>query len=264
MSQFIHPTAYIAPGAQLGADVHVGPFAVIENHVEIGAHCRIGAHAVIMPYVKMGAGNSVHAHVVLGDLPQDIHFKASTISWLIIGDHNVFREGFTAHRASLAEAETRIGSGCFFMNHSHVAHDCSIGDHTIFANNVAIGGFVGVGHNVFMGGNVVAHQFCRIGSFAIVQGTTGLNKDVIPFTLIGGRPAQHYRLNTVGLRRAGITGHAYQVLSKAFRFLRTKQALDELEETKELLQLKQWLAEPSKRGIHNFIQVSARLPTDEE
>jgi UDP-N-acetylglucosamine acyltransferase len=256
MPQQIHPTAYIASGAKLGDNVSVGPFAVIENHVEIGDGCQIGAHAVVQPYVKMGAGNVLHPHVVLGDLPQDTSFKAETVSWLIIGDNNVFREGFTAHRSSKENGETRIGSGCFFMNNSHVAHDCIIGDDTIFANNVAIGGFVEVGDKVFMGGGVVAHQFCRIGSYAIVQGTTGLNMDVIPFMLVGGRPARHYKLNMIGLRRAGITGDRYQILSSAFRLLKNKQSLDNLEETEELRFLKEWLAVKSKRGLHGFVDVS--------
>jgi UDP-N-acetylglucosamine acyltransferase len=139
------------------------------------------------------------------------------------------------------------------MNNSHVAHDCNVGNKTIFASNVAVGGHVEVGNDVFLGGNVVAHQFCRIGSYAIVQGTTGLNMDVIPFMLIGGRPARHYKLNSVGLRRAGITGDRYKVLSDAFRLLRSKQSLDGLEETEELKQLKDWLAVKSKRGLHGFI-----------
>lgn len=256
MIHFIHPTAYVASDAVLGDHVTVGPFAVIESGVEIGDNCQIGAHAVIQPYVKMGSGNILHPHVVLGDLPQDTSFKTETISWLIIGKNNVFREGFTAHRASKEHGETRIASGCYFMNNSHVAHDCSIGNNTIFANNVAIGGHVEVGNNVFMGGAVVVHQFCRIGSFAIVQGTTGLNMDVIPFTLIGGRPARHYRLNTIGLKRAGITGNRYKVLEAAFRLLKNKQPLDNLEETPELLQLKSWLAVKSKRGVHGFIELS--------
>ncbi|MDD5277119.1 MAG: acyl-ACP--UDP-N-acetylglucosamine O-acyltransferase [Methylovulum sp.] len=257
MTQTIHPTAYIAPGARLGDNVAVGPFAVIETNVEIGANCQIGAHAVVQPYVKMGEGNTLHSHAVLGDLPQDTSFKAETVSWLIIGNNNVFREGFTAHRSAKEQGETHIGSGCFFMNNSHVAHDCHTGDNVIFANNVAIGGHVDVGNNVFMGGGVVAHQFCRIGAYAIVQGTTGLNMDVIPFTLIGGRPARHYKLNTVGLRRAGITGERYKVLSAAFRLLRNKQGLDALEETEELKLLKAWLAVKSKRGVHGFVDISA-------
>ncbi len=257
MTQTIHPTAYLAPGALLGDNVTVGPFAVIETGVEIGAGCQIGAHAVVQPYVKMGVGNKLHPHAVLGDLPQDTGFKAETVSWLIIGDNNVFREGFTAHRSAKEQGETYIGSGCFFMNNSHVAHDCHIGDSVIFANNVAIGGHVDVGNNVFMGGGVVAHQFCRIGAYAIVQGTTGLNMDVIPFTLIGGRPAKHYKLNTVGLRRAGITGERYKALADAFRRLRNKQGLEGLEETAELQLLKDWLAVKSKRGVHGFVDISS-------
>jgi UDP-N-acetylglucosamine acyltransferase len=126
-----------------------------------------------------------------------------------------------------------------------------------FADNVLVGVHVEAGNNVFMGGAVVFHQFCRAGSFVIVQGTTGLNMDVIPFMLIGGRPARHYRLNTVGLKRAGITGDRYNVLSAAFRLLKNRQSLDELEETEELRQLKDWLAVKSKRGTHGFIDVSS-------
>jgi len=256
MTEKIHPTAYVAPTAKLGENVTLGPYAVIEDHVELGAGCQLGAHAVVLPYVKMGEGNVLHPHAVLGDLPQDTSFNAETVSWLEIGNNNVFREGFTAHRSATENAVTSIGSDCFFMNNSHVAHDCVVGNKTIFANNVAIGGHVEIGDNVFMGGAVVVHQFCRIGSYAIVQGTTGLNKDVIPFMLIGGRPAKHYRLNSVGLRRAGITGARYKVLSSAFRLLRNKQSLDELEQTEELAYLQQWLAAESKRGIHSFVELS--------
>lgn len=257
MTQQIHPTAYIGSDVALGDGIIVGPFAVIESGAALGDRCQVGAHAVVHSRVRMGSGNVLHPHAVLGGLPQDTGFKAETATWLSIGDNNVFREGFTAHRATKENGETRIGSGCYFMNNSHVAHDCAIGDKTIFANNVAIGGHVEVGNNVFMGGAVVAHQFCRIGAYAIVQGTTGLNMDVIPFMLVGGRPARHYRLNTVGLKRAGITGERYNVLSAAFRLLKNKKSLDGLEETEELRFLKNWLAIKSKRGLHGFVDISA-------
>ena len=255
MTNMIHPSAYIAADVSLGQHVEIGPFAVIESGAKLGDYCQIGSHAVVHGTVKMGSGNILHPHSVLGGLPQDINFKKETESWLICGDNNVFREGFTAHRSAKENGITRIGSSCFFMNNSHVAHDCQVGNNTIFANNVAIGGHVEVGDRVFMGGGVVAHQFCRIGSYAIVQGTTGLNKDVIPFTLIGGRPAKHYKLNSVGLRRAGITGERYNVLAAAFRLLRNKQPLDSLEQTEELKLLIDWLAVDSKRGIHSFMDV---------
>ncbi|MDQ7090540.1 MAG: acyl-ACP--UDP-N-acetylglucosamine O-acyltransferase [Methylococcales bacterium] len=253
MQQKIHSTAIIEDNVTLGKNITIEAFAVIKSGVEIGDNCKIGSHAVIQPYVKMGKGNEVHPQVVLGGLPQDISFKAETVSELIIGDNNIFREGFTAHRATVETRATHIGSNNYFMNNSHVAHDCTVGNQTIFANNVAIGGFVDIGDYVFMGGSAMVHQFCRIGSYAIVQGTTGLSKDVIPFMLIAGYPAKHYRLNTLGLRRAGIIGEKYKVLSSAFRLLKNRQSLDDLDETKELIYLKHWLAVKSKRGTHGFI-----------
>jgi UDP-N-acetylglucosamine acyltransferase len=256
MTALIHPSAYIAPTAELGSNVHVGPFAVIEDGARIGDGSRIGAHAVICGHVRMGKDNVVHPHVVLGDVPQDTHFQPSTETWLQIGDGNVFREGFTAHRATVAEGATRIGNCCYFMNNSHVAHDCTVGDQVIFANNVAIGGFVQVDRNVFMGGAVVVHQFCRVGAYAIVQGTTGINMDVLPFTLIAGYPAKHYRLNLVGLRRAGIVGDDLKVLSTAFRRLRAKQELDDLQMTEQMQYLRAWLAANSKRGMHGFVEAA--------
>ncbi|MCK5728551.1 MAG: acyl-ACP--UDP-N-acetylglucosamine O-acyltransferase [Methylococcales bacterium] len=253
MKSSIHASAIIEKNVILGKNVIIEAFVVIKSNVEIGDNCKIGAQSVIQPFVKMGHNNEVHPQVVLGGLPQDISFNAQTVSWLMIGDNNVFREGFTAHRATLEQGETRIGSDCYFMNNSHVAHDCRIGNHTIFANNVAIGGFVEIGDAVFMGGAVVVHQFCRIGSYAMVQGTTGLNKDVIPYMLIAGYPAKHYHLNTLGLRRAKITGNQYKVLSDAFRLLKNKQSLDLLEKTAELRYLTDWLNIKSKRGHHGFI-----------
>lgn len=252
MTQQIHPTACIADNVTFGENVTIGPFAVLEENVELGNDCHVGPHAVVQSYVKMGRGNILHPHVVLGGLPQDTDFNPETVSWLEIGDGNVFREGFTAHRSATENEVTRIGSDCFFMNNSHVAHDSSIGDATIFANNVAIGGHVEVGDNVFMGGNAVAHQFCRIGSYAIVRGTTALSMDAMPFMLIGGYPVRHYKLNTVGLRRAGIIGDRYKVLSQAFRLLKKKASLDSLQETEEIKLLKDWLSVKSKRGLHSF------------
>lgn len=131
MTQNIHPSAWISPDAKIGKNVKIGAFAVIENNVEIGVNSTIQAHAVIQSFTKMGSGNVIHPHVVLGDLPQDIHFNPETITWLEIGDNNTFREGFTAHRATVENSATHIGSDCYFMNNSHVAHDCSVGNKTI-------------------------------------------------------------------------------------------------------------------------------------
>lgn len=251
----IHPTAYIAPGAQLGTSVTVGPFAVIEDNVEIGEGCRIGAHAIIQPRVRMGRNNTVHPTAVLGGLPQDLAFDPQSDTWVEIGEGNVFREGVTISRATQVGTSTRIGNQCYLMNNSHVGHDCTVGDNTIFASGATLGGHVHVGDRVFLGGGVMTHQFCRIGSFAMLQGLAGINKDVLPFMMVGGRPGKHYRLNLVGMRRAGIDGERLKAVSTAMRSLRNRQDLDDLPDTQELVYLRAWLAAGSKRGTLPFIDI---------
>jgi len=255
MTAQIHPTAYIAPGVKLGQGVTVGPFAVIEDNVEIGDDCQIGTHAIIQAFVRMGSHNIIHPTAVLGGLPQDLGFKPETESWVEIGDSNVFREGVTISRATQPGGATRIGSGCYLMNNAHIGHDCQLSNHNILASNVALGGHVKVGKRVFFGGGAVVHQFCRIGSYAMLQGLAGINKDVLPFMMVGGRPGKHYRLNLIGLRRAGIDGENLKALSTAIRRLRGKLTLDGLPGTPEMEYLRQWLEDGGKRGVLPFVDI---------
>lgn len=253
-----HPTAVIDPNARLGLSVRVGPYAVIEASAEIGDRCEIGAHAVIHSSVRMGANNAVYPHAVLGGLPQDLSFDPATSTALHIGESNAFREGVTVSRATAPGGATRVGSHNYLMNHTHLGHDCRIGDHNVLASGATLGGHVQVGDRVFFGGGVMVHQFCRIGSFAILQGLAGINKDVIPFTLVGGRPGKHYRLNLVGLRRAGVDGERLRAVSSAFRRLRARADLEGLPNTDEMKYLLAWLAEPSKRGYLSFFDPERR------
>lgn len=245
----IHETAVIDPAARLGEDVRVGPYAVIGHDVEIGAGTTIGPHVVIYPYVRVGDNNSVHAHAVLGDLPQDVAFTGA-VTRLEIGDRNMIRENVTVHRASQPDRLTRIGSDCFLMAGSHIAHDCQVGDRVVLTNNVLVAGVVTIGDGANLGGAAVIHQFCRIGSLAMVGGFGGVGQDVLPYTMVHGIPACHFRLNTIGLRRAGIKGERYAALEVAFRALRAgDKDLGDAPHTPEVSHLRAWLAAPSKRGV---------------
>jgi UDP-N-acetylglucosamine acyltransferase len=255
MTLSIHPTAVISPLARLAEGVRVGPYAVIEGPAEIGAGCCVGAHAVIQPWVRMGRDNVVHPGAVIGGLPQDLGFDPATETWVELGDSNVIREAATVSRATKPGTSTRIGSHCYLMNNSHIGHDCTVGDHTILASGATLGGHVQVGDRVFLGGGVMTHQFCRIGSYAMLQGLAGINKDVLPYMMVGGRPGKHYRLNLIGLRRAGIDGDRLKAVSAAMRRLRGHRDLDGLPDTPELAYLRIWLAAGSKRGILPFVDI---------
>jgi UDP-N-acetylglucosamine acyltransferase len=214
----IHPTALVGIQATIGQNVQIGPYAVIEDQVEIGDDCQISAHAVIKRFTRLGNGNRVFEHAVLGGEPQDVKFKGEE-SFLEIGDNNLIREFCTFHRANGNGQSTRVGSRNFFMVGVHVAHNCEIGDDNIFANEVALAGHIIIEDHVFLSNNVGAHQFVRMGRYAMVGGKSKIVQDVLPFFTTDGNPARVRGLNAVGLRRANFSNESMQALKSAYRLL---------------------------------------------
>lgn len=196
----------------------IHPTAIIENDVEIGPDCEIGAYAVIKQFTRLGARNRVFEHAVIGGEPQDVKFRGER-SYLEIGDDNLIREFCTFHRASGEGEATRIGSRNFFMVGVHVAHNCAIGDDNIFANEVALAGHITIEDHVFLSNNVGAHQFVRMGRYAMVGGKSKIVQDVLPFFITDGNPARLRGVNSVGLRRAGLDEEQRRALKNAYRTL---------------------------------------------
>ena len=214
----VHPTAIVSRASEIHPTVRIGPYAVIEDDVSIGPDCEIAAQVVIKQFTRLGARNRVAEHAVLGGLPQDTKFTGED-SRLVIGDDNLIREFVTLHRASGADAETRIGDRNFIMIGVHVAHNCVIGDDNIFANGVALAGHIVVEDHTFLASNVGCHQFIRIGRYAMVGGKSKVVQDILPFCITDGNPPYLGGLNSVGLRRAGFDQTARNELKRAYRML---------------------------------------------
>ena len=248
----IHPTAVVSGKAEIDASVSIGPFAVIEDNVHIAAGSTIGPHAVIREFCRIGKNNTIDAHVVIGGHPQHTQFDGSE-TWVEVGDNNVIREATVIHRAFEPGAATRIGSDCFLMAQLHIGHDCVIGDNVTLSSYVVLGGHVEIGDYVVMGGSAGAHQFLRIGAYAMVGGFVPLRKDVLPYSMIGGEPVRHYRLNTIGLRRGGFDKERYRALEAAYRALRDgNKKMTGVPDTDDVNQLRKWLAAKSKCGVYGF------------
>ena len=222
----IHPTAIVDSKATLAPNVTVGPYAVIEAHVEIGDECEIAAHVVVKRFTKVGARNRIFEHTVLGGEPQDTKFDGEQ-SYLEIGDDNLIREFSTLHRASGEGEITRVGSRNFFMVGTHIAHNCTFGDDNICANDVALAGHFVIEDLVFLSNNVGAHQFVRMGRYAMVGGKSKIVQDVLPFFITDGNPPRVRGVNSVGLGRAGFSQESRRALKDAYRVLfRSSLAID--------------------------------------
>ncbi len=213
----IHPTAIIHPKAKLDPTVRVGPYAVIDEGVEMGTNCLVGPHAYLTGLTTIGAGNAFHAGCVIGDAPQDLKYKNEPTR-LRIGDNNVFREHVTIHRSNKIAEDTVIGSRNFFMVNSHVAHNCMIGNDAIIVNGALLAGHVTVEDKAFISGNAVVHQFTRVGTQSMMQGTTAISKDLPPFC-IALNVNEMCGLNSVGLRRAGFSPEQRLELKKVYKLL---------------------------------------------
>ena len=196
----------------------IHPTAIIEDNVEIGPDCEIGAYAVVKQYTSLGARNRIFEHAVIGGEPQDVKFKGET-SYLEIGDDNIIREYCTFHRANGEGQTTRVGSRNFFMVGVHVAHNCEIGDDNIFANEVALAGHIKIEDHVFLSNNVGAHQFVRMGRYAMIGGKSKIVQDVLPFFITDGNPSRLRGVNRVGLRRGGFSEEERRALKEAYKLL---------------------------------------------
>ena len=248
----IHPSAIVSPDAELDPTVVVGPGAIIESNVSVGAGTEIGAYSIIRQHTSIGANNRIDAHVVIGGLPQHTAWDGAESS-VVIGDGNTFREFATVHRAYAEGAETRIGSNCLFMAYVHIGHDCIVGDNVIMTNVTQLGGHVEVGNNAVMGGASGAHQFTRIGAFCMVAAHIVLKKDALPYSVIGGEPVRHYRLNRIGLKRNGIDGDRFRAVESAFRAIRGgDREFADIETTPEIEYLRGWVGTKSKYGVYGF------------
>jgi UDP-N-acetylglucosamine acyltransferase len=215
----IDPRAVIDPTAKLGADVEVGPFAVIDANVTIGARTRIGPHVVIRGPTTIGSDCHIFQFSSLGDAPQDKKYQGEPTR-LEIGDRNQIREFTTMHRGTVqGHGVTRVGSDNLFMAYTHIAHDCIVGDKVVLANFATLGGHVELGDWVIMGGFSGIHQFCKVGAHCFLANNAAVTRDVPPYLMVAGQPAEAHSINAEGLKRRGFTPEQILNIRRAYKVL---------------------------------------------
>jgi UDP-N-acetylglucosamine acyltransferase len=241
----IHPTAIIAADAKIGDNVSIGAYSVVGSKVDIGAGTIVGPHVVINGPTKIGNDNRIFQFASIGDAPQDKKYNGEPTE-LIIGDRNVFRECCTINRGTVTgHGVTRIGSDNLFMAYSHVAHDCIVGNKCILANNAGLAGHVEVDDWVILSAYSGVHQFCKVGAHAFLGNNAAATRDVPPYVMAVGSPAEPHSVNSEGLKRRGFNPDQIRNIRNAYRVLYRSQLkleeaiaqLTELAKTQPELQL---------------------------
>ena len=211
----ISSLSVVSPDAQIGDNVEIGPFCLIEAGVTIGNGCKLDSHVVVKSGVTIGENNRFHAGAVIGGAPQHIA-ALPPFGKVHIGNKNVFRENVTVHSSLKGSSTTLIGDENYLMTGAHVAHDCTLGNGCILVNNVMLGGHVIIGNRAMLGGAAAIHQNCRVGSLAMVGGQAHVVQDVPPFVTVDGLSSRIVGLNQIGLRRNGRSAEDLKILKHAY------------------------------------------------
>lgn len=252
----IHETAVVSPKAELGRDVVVGPYSVINEGAIVGDGSVIAAHVLIDKWTTIGKNNKIFTGAVIGTESQDLKFCGEK-SFVEIGDDNIIREYVTINRATEPGGTTKLGNGNAILAYCHIAHDCILGNSITISNVTTLAGHVEVEDKAGLGGYVGIHQFVKIGTMSYIGGWSKVVKDVPPFVRVSGTPLKVYGLNTVGLERNSVDLDSKKSLKRAYQILfrsghNVSQAIEkiqrEVEQTKEIELLLAFLKD-SDRGI---------------
>jgi len=231
----IHPSAIIDPSAKIAADVKIGPWTIIGSEVEIGEGTEVASHVVLKGPTVIGKNNKILQFSSVGEDTPDLKYKGEPTR-LVIGDHNVIREGVTIHRGTVqGRNETTIGDNNLLMAYVHVGHDSVVGNNCILVNNASLAGHVVVKDYAILSGYTLVHQFCFIGEYAFAGMGSAIGKDVPAYVTVAGAPAAARSVNLEGLKRRGFSKEQISAISKAYktvyrRNLTLEESLRELED----------------------------------
>ncbi len=230
----IHATAVVAPDAQLGEGVSLGPYVVVGPRsrigagtvilaqasvgadVEIGAQCFFHAGVRIGDRVRIGNRVIIHANAVIGadgfsyapDLASPTAFvpgmvvtRVHSLGTVEIADEVEIGACTTIDRSTIET--TRIGRATKIDNHVHIGHNVTVGESCMICGMAGISGSVRIGDRVRLGGGVGVADHITIGDQAVVAAGSGVASNVAAGTFVSGFPAQPHERSTEQFIYAG-------------------------------------------------------------
>lgn len=217
----IHQTAIVEDGAILGADVEIGPYAHVGSNTKIGDGVRIGQGAIIDGHTTIGREAQIFPYALIGMKTQDLKYKEGSVSYVEIGERTVIREFATIHLGTADGEKTIIGDDCLFMAYCHAAHGVILGNHCICSNSVQLAGDVHLQDWAIIGGCSASHQFCTVGTHAMIGGMVKIRQDFPPY-MLGDMVEGSTKVigpNVVGLTRRGFSRDVIHALKDAHRLI---------------------------------------------
>ena len=213
----ISEKACIDTNAQLGNQVSVGHFSVIEAGADIGENTHIASQVYIGKNVKIGKGSIIHPgtrilndcvignhcvlhpNVIIGSdgfgfapLEDGSYKKVPQTGNVVLEDHVEIGSNTTIDRATLGS--TIIREGVKLDNLIQVGHNVEIGKNTVIAAQAGIAGSTKIGPSCRIGGQVGMVGHIQIAEGTQIQAQSGIASSIKkPFQALFGSPAIDYR-----------------------------------------------------------------------
>ncbi|MCL2064721.1 MAG: UDP-3-O-(3-hydroxymyristoyl)glucosamine N-acyltransferase [Candidatus Cloacimonetes bacterium] len=186
--------------ANIGKNVHISPFAVIEENVSIGDNSYIGASTVIMKGSTIGSnckiypsvtiyndckvGNHViiHAGAVIGADGfgfieiNGSQFKIPQVGNVVIENDVEIGANTTIDRSTIGT--TKIKSNTKIDNLVQIGHNCNIDESSILCSQVGLAGNTSIGKNVYLAGQVGVAGHLTIHDRTMVGAQSGVPGDL--------------------------------------------------------------------------------------
>jgi len=196
----IHPTAIMAPTAEVEPTAHIGPYCVVGEKARIGPRCVLQAgnyvgagcrldedvnlfpNVTLYPNTQVGKRVRIHAGTVVGSdgfgyvLDNGIHRKVPQIGNVIICDDAELGANVTVDRGALGP--TIIGKGTKIDNLVQIAHNVSLGEHCIIVSQAGISGSTKLGSYVVLGGQVGLAGHLKIGNRVSIGAQSGVMNNI--------------------------------------------------------------------------------------
>ena len=212
----VHPSAIVAPDAQVDEQATIGPLCVIESGARVGsgthleAHVFVGSRAVIGADCWLGPGSQVssrcelrdrvrlHGGVIVGsdgfgyEVVEGRHAKVPQVGTVLIEEDVEIGANSTIDRARFSR--TVIGQGTKIDNLVQVGHNVLIGQHCILCAQVGIAGSTTLEDYVVLGGQAGVSGHITLARGTQAAGRAGITSDTEPGVTVSGFPAMPYHL----------------------------------------------------------------------
>jgi UDP-3-O-[3-hydroxymyristoyl] glucosamine N-acyltransferase len=212
----MHPTAVIAPTANIGFGTHIGPYCFVEDGVEIGPRAVLHSFVTIYRGAKIGADFFAHAHAVvregcqIGDrvvLQNGVVIGGDGLGFAknldgtwrkmvqtgpaVLEDDVEVQSNACVDRATVGE--TRIGHGTKIDDLVLVGHASQVGANTMLCGQVGLAGSTKIGDGCILAGQVGTAGHLTIGDATVITAQSGVPNDVPAHSLYSGYPAVENR-----------------------------------------------------------------------